>query len=69
MALTIAFDCQQSFSAMNKLKRAALLMIANQMAPEEVAGLRSIFQVYAPKNPNCAFHLSSNFYRSSRTTC
>lgn len=35
----------QGYSAMNKLKRAALLMIANTMAPEEVAGLRSMFQV------------------------
>ena len=30
---------------MNQLKRKALLLIANNMAPEEVAGLRSIFQV------------------------
>ena len=35
----------QGFSAMNQLKRKALLLIANNMAPEEVAGLRSIFQV------------------------
>ncbi len=32
---------------MNKLKRKALLLIANNMAPEEVAGLRAIFQVRA----------------------
>lgn len=36
---------RQGFSAMNKLKRKALLLIASKMAPEEVAGLRSIFQV------------------------
>ena len=30
---------------MNQLKRKALLLIANNMAPEEVAGLRSIFLV------------------------
>ena len=36
---------RQGFSAMNKLKRKALLLIAGKRAPEEVAGLRSIFQV------------------------
>lgn len=42
----------QGFSAMNKLKRAALLLIASKMAPEEVAGLRSIFQVRALETVN-----------------
>ena len=42
---------------MNKLKRKALLLIANNMAPEEVAGLRAIFQVRKPQRcglPACA---------------
>ena len=43
--LTKGHPDRQGFSAMNQLKRKALLLIANNMAPEEVAGLRSIFQV------------------------
>lgn len=34
----------QGFSAMNKLKRQALMLIASSLAPEELAGLRAIFQ-------------------------
>ena len=48
---------------MNKLKRAALLLIANKMAPEEVAGLRAIFKVtlscFGQLGPSCcARHLA-----------
>lgn len=35
----------QGFSAMNKLKQQALYILAKNMAPAEVAGLRAIFQV------------------------
>lgn len=35
----------QGFSAMNKLKQQALFILAKNMAPAEVAGLRAIFQV------------------------
>lgn len=35
----------QGFSAMNKLKQQALYILAKNMAPAEVAGLRAIFMV------------------------
>ena len=35
----------RGFSAMNKLKKEALKLIASNMQPEEIAGLRAIFQV------------------------
>jgi calcium-dependent protein kinase len=37
----------RGFSAMNKLKKEALKLIASNMEPEQIAGLRSIFVVRA----------------------
>ena len=38
----------QGFLHMNKLKKEALKVMATGMSPEEIAGLRSLFQVWLP---------------------
>jgi len=40
----------QGFSAMNKLKRQALMLIASNMAPEQLAGLKAIFEAIDKDN-------------------
>lgn len=39
----------RGFAGMNKLKKEALKVIATGMSPEEIAGLRALFQVPPPK--------------------
>lgn len=40
----------RGFAAMNKLKKEALKVIAAGMSQEEIAGLRTMFQVSAPEH-------------------
>lgn len=44
----------RGFANMNKLKKEALKVIATGMSPEEIAGLRALFEVL-PISPTPAF--------------
>ena len=48
----------RGFAGMNRLKREALRVIAAGMSPEEIAGLRALFQVRAGGRafPPCSTH-------------
>lgn len=56
----------QGFSAMNKLKQQALYILAKNMAPAEVAGLRAIFQVGALSAAVCSHSQRCLWCRATR---
>lgn len=41
----------RGFAGMNKFKKEALKVVATTLSPEEIAGLRSLFQVRSPGDP------------------
>ena len=50
----------RGFAAMNKLKKEALKVIAAGMSQEEIAGLRTMFQVQVHARRCCFYSTSSN---------
>ena len=44
----VILNRMRGFAGMNKLKKEALKVIATGMSPEEIAGLRALFQVRSP---------------------